>query len=75
MFKLYNFHLLNNQPSHSPYNLKIAPEPEPANAVFTMQPHPTLGNARYQPLQISRNFLSMISNAAVGKGCSSCGGK
>ena len=73
MFKLYNFHLLNNQPSHSHYNLKIAPEP--ANAVFTMQQNPTLGNARYQPLQISRNFLSMISNAAVGKGCSSCGGK
>ncbi len=75
MFKLYNFHLLNNQPSHSHYNLKIAPEPEPANAVFTMQQQTTLGNERGKPLQISRNFLSIISNAAVGKGCSSCGGK
>jgi hypothetical protein len=72
MYKLYNFHLLNNQSSRSPYNIKISPEP--AEPVFTMPQQPTLKNPRGKPLQISRNFLSIISNAAAGKGCSSCGG-
>jgi len=72
MFKLYNFHLLNRQSGLPHYNLKIAPEP--VEPVFIMPQQPTLGNPRGKPLQISRNFLSIISNAAVGKGCSSCGG-
>ena len=71
MYKLYNFHLLNN--SHPSYNLKIFPE----NVVMP-SPHPPLGNNNNRlksPSPISHNFLSMITNAKPGKGCSSCGGR
>jgi hypothetical protein len=69
MYKLYNFHLLNTQ--QSTYNLKISPEP-----VVEPTPQPlNITNIQSKPLQPSRNFLSMITNASSGKGCSSCGGR
>lgn len=70
MYSLYNFHLLNK--TKQSYNLKISPE---------VVEHPTLNlpamgnNAQVKPLQISRNFLSIITNATHGKSCSSCGGR
>ena len=73
MYKLYNFHLLNN--SRTSYNLKIFPE----NGVTpSPPPPPPLGNNHNRintPSPISHNFLSMITNAKPGKGCSSCGGR
>ena len=68
MYKLYNFHLLNNQ--QTTYNLKISPETvEPTTQQLNIT------NIQPKPLQTSRNFLSMITNASSGKGCSSCGGR
>lgn len=67
MYKLYNFHLLNNlQPS---YNLKLTSHMETTPYI--------IGNTNNQnkQLQIPRNFLSIITNATAGKGCSSCGAK
>lgn len=71
MYRLYNFHLLNNQPSQ--YNVKISPDNvAPSQAELSQ---PKLGGIRSKPLTTSRNFLSIIENASLGKRCSSCGGR
>lgn len=70
MYKLYNFHLLNN--AQQSYNLKIYPE---VVAPLKLTPGVTGITNLGQPLQLSRNFLSIITNASAGKGCSSCGGR
>lgn len=65
MYKLYNFHLLNN--SRPSQHLKISPD----NVVQSQNVQPQ--NVA-KPLLMSRNFLSIITNATAGKSCSSCGG-
>jgi hypothetical protein len=68
MYRLYNFHLLND--SRPSYNVKIPPE-----KVAPVQPMLKQATNGGKPVLMTRNFLSIITNASGGKGCSSCGGR